>query len=101
MIKNLKKYFSATTNFELISNVDAIVICVPTPIKKNKEPDLSYLKKTIKYISNHLKPGQLISLESTTYPGTTRDLIGENIKNKFKLGSNFFLCFSPRKRKSR
>lgn len=93
--KKFEKYFSATTNFELISNVDVIVICVPTPIKKNKEPDLSYLKKTIKYIFDHLKPGQLISLESTTYPGTTRDLIAENIKNKFKLGSNFFLCFSP------
>ena len=90
-----KKNFIATTDFKNIRNVDVIIICVPTPLTKNKKPDLSFLKNTIKNIKNYLKPGQIISLESTTYPGTTRDLIGKQIEKKFVLGKNFFLSFSP------
>lgn len=93
--KKFKKNFEATSDFKKISEVDVIIICVPTPIKKNKEPNLSFLKNTFKNIKNHLKIGQLISLESTTYPGTTRELIVNKLKNKFKIGTEFFVSFSP------
>ena len=77
-------------------NLDVIIICVPTPLKKNKAPDLSFIKMTIKSISKYLKKNQLISLESTTYPGTTKEIILPIIKNKGLIpGKNFFLAFSP------
>ena len=95
MNKRFKRNFSATNNFSKISNVDVIIICVPTPLKKDKKPDLSFLKKTIKNIKKYLVRGQLISLESTTYPGTTRELIVNNINNKYEVGKDFFISFSP------
>ncbi len=93
--KKFKNNFKATTDFKLIKEVDIIIICVPTPIKKNKSPDLRFLKKTIDNINKFCVSGQLISLESTTYPGTTRELIADKINKKFLLGKNFFLSFSP------
>ena len=95
MNNRFKKNFSATTNFSKISDVDVIIICVPTPLKKDKKPDLSFLKNTIKNIEKYLVHGQLISLESTTYPGTTRELIVNKISNKYQIGKDFFISFSP------
>ena len=95
MNDKFKKKFSATTNFSKISNVDIIIICVPTPLKKDKKPDLTFLKRTIENIKRYLVPGQLVSLESTTYPGTTKELIVDKLKNKYEIGKNFFISFSP------
>jgi UDP-N-acetyl-D-glucosamine dehydrogenase len=67
--------FRATSNFMLISKMDVIVICVPTPLTEYREPDLSYVTTTVKSIAPHLKPGQLLVLESTTYPGTTEEIV--------------------------
>ena len=91
--KNKKILF--TSNFQEISNVDFIILCLPTPLKKNKLPDLSYIKKTMNLIKKYLKPYQAISLESTTYPGTTREIIFPVLNKKFKIGENFFLIYSP------
>src|SRR5438067_2091915 len=69
------KGFQPTTDFSGASNMDAIIICVPTPLSEYHEPDLSYVTKTIQSIAPHLTPGQLIILESTTYPGTTEEVV--------------------------
>ena len=89
------KKFYLQNNFQEISNVDFIILCLPTPLKKNKLPDLSYIKKTMNLIKKYLKPYQAISLESTTYPGTTREIIFPVLNKKFKIGENFFLIYSP------
>jgi len=81
------------SNFEKIKDCDVILICVPTPLK-NKIPDLSFIKKTIISIKMHLKLGQLLILESTSYPGTTREKIVQKLSKKFKPGINFFIGFS-------
>src|SRR5690242_12167638 len=65
----------ATQSFAAIESVDAISICVPTPLRKTKDPDLSYVIASVEAVRNHLRPGQLIILESTTYPGTTREVV--------------------------
>ncbi len=91
--KNKKVVF--TSNFQKISNMDLIILCLPTPLKKNKLPDLSFIKKTLSSIKKFLKPNQAISLESTTYPGTTREIIYPFLKKKFDVGKNFFLIYSP------
>jgi UDP-N-acetyl-D-glucosamine dehydrogenase len=93
-------YLKATTNFSRLPEVDAILICVPTPLTKHREPDMSYVENTSKMIAKYLRKGQLIALESTTYPGTTDELLlpmFENAggKNKFKVGEDFYLAFSP------
>jgi len=93
-------YLKATTNFSRLPEVDAILICVPTPLTKHREPDMSYVENTSKMIAKYLRKGQLIALESTTYPGTTDELLlpmFENAggKNKFKVGKDFYLAFSP------
>ena len=86
----------ATNDFSFIKKVDAIIICVPTPITKHREPDLSFVKNVIKEIIPFVKPGQLISLESTTYPGTTEELIyGELQKKGFRAGDDIFVTYSP------
>ena len=66
-----KKIFSATTNMSRLKEMDVIIICVPTPLTDKREPDMQYVENTAKEISKYLRKGQLISLESTTYPGTT------------------------------
>lgn len=87
---------SATTDFSGLADVDAIIICVPTPLGKHREPDLSYIRVTAEEIARYLRPGQLIVLESTTYPGTTREVLMPRLeKSGFKCGSDFFLAFSP------
>ncbi len=67
--------FQATTAFERLSEMDALLICVPTPLDEHREPDLTYVRRTAETISRHLRPGQLVVLESTTYPGTTEELV--------------------------
>jgi len=102
--------FTATTDFSEISNVDVIIICVPTPLGVHNEPDLSYIHGTLESIKLHLKENQLLILESTTYPGTTEEEIVpfiESVKNlparrsgnkdgsRFSIGENFFIGYSP------
>ena len=88
--------FMATTDFANISDIDAILICVPTPLGVHNEPDLSYVKSTLDLIKDHLREGQLLILESTTYPGTTAEEIVPVIeKVGFKVGENFYIGYSP------
>jgi UDP-N-acetyl-D-glucosamine dehydrogenase len=89
--------FSATTDFKLISLVEAVIICVPTPLNKNREPDISYILDTGRAIAPHLKPGTLVVLESTTYPGTTDEDLLRVLEagSGMKAGVNFHLAFSP------
>jgi len=108
--------FKATNDFKHIANVDAIIICVPTPLNVNHEPDLSYIKNTLGAIKTHLQENQLLVLESTTYPGTTEEEIipvirsinkssSNNVfkstsstslsKGRFTIGENFFIGYSP------
>jgi UDP-N-acetyl-D-glucosamine dehydrogenase len=91
-----RKIFKATTDYSKLKDIDCIIICVPTPLKKNKEPDLSYVKNTSDEVAKYLRKGQLISLESTTYPGTTREILLPKFESKkLKVGRDFFLVFSP------
>ena len=87
----------AFTGFETISSVDTIVICVPTPLTKNLTPNLSYVESVTKEVARRLKPGQLITLESTTYPGTTDELMKPILEeiSGLKQGEDFFLAHSP------
>jgi len=101
----------ATNDFSRLPEADAILICVPTPLTEHREPDMTYITSTAEVIAQYLREGQLISLESTTYPGTTDELllplfedapsfqksIGHNNtkKDKFVAGQDFFLAFSP------
>ena len=90
-----KKKFVATSDFSYISDMDLIILCVPTPIKKNKSPDMFYINKSLKLIFPFLRNNQVLSLESTTYPGTCEEVIAPILKKKFRLGYNFFLVYSP------
>lgn len=88
--------FSATTDFSEINNVDVIILCLPTPLNKYSEPDLSYVTDTMETILPYLRDGQVLSLESTTYPGTTEEELASRLtKNGFEIGENFFLLYSP------
>ena len=89
--------FSATTDFARAKDVDAVIICVPTPLNKNREPDISYILETGKALAPHLRQGQLIVLESTTYPGTTDEDLREVLEkgSGLKAGTDFHLAFSP------
>lgn len=88
--------FSATTDMGKLKNMDAILICVPTPLNTYREPDLSYVINTTKIISNYLRKGQLIVLESTSYPGTTEEEMLPILEgNGLKVGKDFFLAYSP------
>ncbi|MEW6268391.1 MAG: nucleotide sugar dehydrogenase [Thermodesulfobacteriota bacterium] len=86
----------ATTDPGVLAEVDAVSICVPTPLSKTKDPDVSYILDAVKAIKQHLHRGQLIVLESTTYPGTTDELIRAELESKdVRVGRDFFLAFSP------
>lgn len=89
--------FKASTEFSLISQMDAVIICVPTPLNKAKEPDLSYIVKAMESLTPYLSKGTLISLESTTYPGTTDELIKEYVEKEkgWIVGEDFYVCYSP------
>jgi len=89
--------FKAITDFEQVKNLDCILICVPTPLNKNREPDMSYIVSTAKQIAPHMKKGQLIVLESTTYPGTTQDILLPELEfgSGLKGNEDFFVAYSP------
>ena len=88
--------FVGTTDFSEIANVDAMIICVPTPLNKYREPDLSYVTGTVDAMTPYIKEGQVISLESTTYPGTTEEELLPRIEAKgFTVGTDIFLVYSP------
>jgi UDP-N-acetyl-D-glucosamine dehydrogenase len=89
--------FSASTDFSHIRKVEAVIICVPTPLNKNREPDISYIIETGKAIAPHLQKGVLVVLESTTYPGTTDEDLRAVLESgsKMKAGVDFHLAFSP------
>ncbi len=90
------KGFSATTDFARLREADAIIICVPTPLNKYREPDLSFVLKTTDAIVPHLRAGQVICLESTTYPGTTDEELKPRVESGgLRVGSDVFLVFSP------
>ncbi len=86
----------ATNNFHEVSGLDAIILCLPTPLNKYREPDLSFIRSTLNSIGPYLKKGQVLSLESTTYPGTTEEELYPFLKNiGFNIGEDFFLVYSP------
>lgn len=87
----------ATTDFSVIRDLDAVSICVPTPLRKTGDPDLSFIISATEMLKQYLHPGLVIVLESTTYPGTTRELILPKMEEKsgLKVGHDFFLAFSP------
>jgi UDP-N-acetyl-D-glucosamine dehydrogenase len=100
-------YFSATTDFSRLKEPDAILICVPTPLDEHREPDVSYIENSGKEIAKFLRKGQLVVLESSTYPGTTDEILLPMFENcpitqsgvedakKFVVGEDFYLAFSP------
>ena len=91
-----RKLLEATTDQSRIGEADAICICVPTPLTTTKEPDLSYVIHESNEISRHLRPGQLVVLESTTYPGTTRQVVLPNLESSgLRCGIDFYLAYSP------
>jgi len=91
-----KRVFEATADPARLSEADAVCICVPTPLTSTKEPDLSYVKHVSEDLSRCLRPGQVIILESTTYPGTTREVILPILRRSgLKLDTDFYLAFSP------
>lgn len=88
--------FSVTSDLSELAKPDAIIVCVPTPLGKHMEPDLSYIEQTTDAIAATLRPGQLVVLESTTYPGTTRLVMQPRLDARgLKCGSDYFLAFSP------
>lgn len=90
------KGFTATSNFSIASKIDVLILCVPTPLSEHREPDISYIVDTLKFLTPHLKKGQLVSLESTTYPGTTDEVLVPCFENSgFKVGHDFFVIYSP------
>ena len=90
---------TVTTDFDALANTDVVIVCVPTPLSKTKDPDLSYIISAADQIACRLRPGMLIVLESTTYPGTTEELILPRLQQAngqtFRAGTDFFLAFSP------
>ncbi len=93
---SLDDKWNTTTDFSKIMDVDAIILCVPTPLNKFREPDLSYVLNTLESALPYLKKGQVVSLESTTYPGTTEEELLPRIESKdFTVGDDIFLIYSP------
>jgi UDP-N-acetyl-D-glucosamine dehydrogenase len=88
--------FHATTDFSVVADLDTINIAVPTPLRKTKDPDMSYIVSACQAIAKYFSPGKLVILESTTYPGTTDELVLPMLERPgWKAGEQFFLCFSP------
>jgi UDP-N-acetyl-D-glucosamine dehydrogenase len=90
------KQFCSTTDLSTIADLDTITIAVPTPLRKTKDPDMSYIDSACREIAKYFSPGKLVILESTTYPGTTDELVLPLLeKSGLDVGKDFFLCFSP------
>lgn len=88
--------FCATTDFSRVTETEALIICVPTPLSNHREPDISFVITTMEEIMPHMHPGQLVSLESTTYPGTTEDEIKPRLQRAgYEIGKDCFLVYSP------
>lgn len=88
--------FEATGRFARAGECDALIICVPTPLNRQREPDLSFVIGTVESLAPHLRAGQVMSLESTTYPGTTEEELKPRIEARgLKVGEDYYLCFSP------
>src|ERR1017187_5579336 len=88
--------FHATMDFSVIAQLDTVNIAVPTPLRKTKDPDMSYIMAATEEIARYAHPGMLVILESTTYPGTTQEVLLPILeKQGMKAGEDFFLCFSP------
>jgi UDP-N-acetyl-D-glucosamine dehydrogenase len=86
----------ATTDFSVVKDLDTVNICVPTPLRKTKDPDMSYIVSAVEAIARHLHPGMLVILESTTYPGTTDEVVQPLLEaTGLKAGEDFFIAFSP------
>ncbi len=86
----------ATQSLSAVGDLDTINICVPTPLRKNKDPELSYVIAAVEVIRNHIRPGQLVILESTTYPGTSREVVLPILEESgLRAGTDFFLAYSP------
>ncbi len=95
-IQAAQSLFDATTDFSRIGECDAIILCVPTPLNQYREPDISYVIDTTDAVKPYLRAGQLLSLESTTYPGTTEEELLPRVEESgLKVGENFFLVYSP------
>src|SRR6266699_3108349 len=91
-----EKQFEPTTDFQRLAEADCIIICVPTPLTAKKDPDLQYIENTTDAISRTLRKGQLACLESTTYPGTTEEILLQRFRaTGLEAGSDYFLIFSP------
>ena len=91
-----KGRLTATSDFSVIRDIDTINICVPTPLRKTKDPDMSYIVSACEQIAKYFHPGMLVILESTTYPGTTDELVRPMLEESgVRVGEDFFLCFSP------
>lgn len=91
-----KKKLRVTSDFRLLGTVDAVIICVPTPLDAHKNPDLSYVVNTTKTVARHMTIGQLVVLESTTFPGTTEEVMLPLLEQSgYKVGQDFFLAYSP------
>jgi len=87
---------TGSTDFSVISNADVVIVCVPTPLSKTRDPDVSFIINSCEHVRDHLHPGQLIILESTTYPGTTQELVLPLMEESgLKVGEDFFLAYSP------
>ena len=88
--------FRATADMSELAQMEAVLICVPTPLARNRDPDLTYVESTARSIRDALRPGQLVVLESTTYPGTTRDVVKPILEQSgLQCGADFFLAYSP------
>jgi UDP-N-acetyl-D-glucosamine dehydrogenase len=88
--------FEATTDYAALRELDAISICVPTPLRKTRDPDISFIVNVTEELARYLRPGQVIVLESTTYPGTTREIILPQLQARgLEVGRDYFLAFSP------
>ena len=96
-LKNIHRdrFIDLTKNASKIHECDAIIFCLPTPIKKNKNPDMSYIKRAFEKIKMYLRLEQIIILESTVYPGATEDIFLKFITKNFQLGKNYYLSYSP------
>lgn len=96
ILKMQDKGFEATTDFSRVAECDALIICVPTPLDKSREPDLSFVTATMDLIAPYFRAEQLLSLESTTWPGTTKEILLPYVeKAGFNVGENFYLVYSP------
>jgi UDP-N-acetyl-D-glucosamine dehydrogenase len=96
LVQLQSKNYTVSTEFDVISGVEIILICVPTPLDSNQKPDLSYVKNSVEQIADYLKPDSLVILESTVEPGTTRNMIQPSLEKTSSLSPNtFHLAFSP------